>query len=116
MKNMITLFAFLLSISLSANVSSAILNDLKTELNNELYESDGQVKSLQCDNTFSGVFCYSTLQFIDTGSFESGNNGSSYSCEEIYYYLGFGQKKYETLCSNCWYNESESYYKNDCSK
>lgn len=114
MKSLITSLSLVISFTVTANVSSDITNGLKDTLNEELFESDGKVKSLKCYNTFSGVFCYSTLEFIDIGSFESGHNGSSYTCDETYYYLGFEQKMYVTLCSTCWYNNEEDFYSKSC--
>ena|GEM_PF-4749200 len=107
MKILITALMMSLTFLSHANVSSEIVNDLEDTINTELLESNGKISSLKCINHFVGILCYSTLEF-------TSRKESPYTCEETYYYLGFGQKVYERLCSNCWFSEGEEIFNPSC--
>ena len=114
MKILITLFALMLTLCSQANVSTVMVDDLEDTLNAELYDSDGEVATIVCRNSYVGIICEATLEFIDMASFQSVNRATSYKCDETYLYLGFENKKYVTLCSTCWYNEELDIYRQSC--
>lgn len=96
--------AIILSFSLlsHANVIEEMTENLRETLSAELSELDGDVSSLKCTNTFVGVVCPSVLEFPQE------------KCEETYYYLGFGLKVYERLCSTCSFNRGKEIYRSTC--
>jgi hypothetical protein len=99
--------ALLLSVTFftHANVMNEYEVSLEDTLNVELNGVNGEVTSMECINHFVGVVCYSTLEFVDQVQSR---------CEETYYYLGFGEKVYERLCSTCWFNQGEEIHRPIC--
>jgi hypothetical protein len=105
MKVFFTALLLFLSLYSQANGMSEYTQKLKETLSEELLEIDGQLSSLKCINHFVGVLCYSTLEF---------EQNDSLSCKETYYFLGFGEKVYQRLCSTCWFNDGEDIFKPTC--
>jgi len=116
MKLLLNILLITFSLSLSASFLSSsertLKNDLKDLLNNDLYDSDGRVSSLACSGYYSGIVCKADLEFVDIGSFQSGNDGSASKCVETYYYDGHSSLK--TLCSTCWYNDDQPFFSQSC--
>ncbi len=82
-----------------ANISGEIVADITETINYEFSGASGAVTSMKCINHFVGILCYGSLEFSEE---------ETYTCEETYYYLGFGQMTYKRLCSNCWFNEDDA--------
>lgn len=102
MKAFVATILFSISLFSQANVMDDMTQNLRSTLETELAEFDGEVSSLKCHNTFVGIVCPGTLTFDNS------------KCEETYYYLGFGEKVYQRLCSTCWFNEGSDIYKPSC--
>ncbi len=105
MKKLITVSLILMSALTFANVMDDYAKNLESILNAELLESQGQVSSLKCINHFVGVLCPGQIEFKEDPQL---------NCEETYYYLGFGEKVYQRLCSTCWFAEGEEIFKPTC--
>ena len=105
MKTLIASLIFLTTFSVQASVMSEYAESLEMTLNQELVELSGEVTSLNCINHFVGVLCYGKLSIEESNSF---------TCEETYYYLGFGEKLYERLCSTCSFTQGEEIHRTSC--
>ncbi|MCF8060357.1 MAG: hypothetical protein K9K67_13735 [Bacteriovoracaceae bacterium] len=105
MKALFIVLIFSLSLISHASVMSEYAKQIKDTINIELQELEGQVSTIKCVNHFVGVICYSTIEV---------NELPGTTCEETYYYFGFGEKVYERLCSTCWFSEGEDIFKPFC--
>lgn len=105
MKILVATLLITLSFVTHANVMSDYTDHLTETVNLELLENAGEVTSMKCLNHFVGVLCYSGVAFEEA---------SQSSCKETYYYLGFGEKVYQRLCSTCWFTKGEEIHKPHC--
>ena len=81
---------------------------LISRVNTELSYSDGQIKDINCGSYFSGVFCFTELEFIDYDDVRP----SAITCHETYAILS--KDKHVVVCSDCWFSAKEPFYKKSC--
>jgi hypothetical protein len=116
---LITFISTLISTSSLADTQCSELTDVKEKMqceltqkiNEENRDSDGYVNNIKCTDAKIGFYCKVELEFIDVDM--SSARASAYKCNENYFYFG-SNVDYQIQCSDCWFNESERYYRKSC--